>query len=147
MLAKLQEVIKGNIERNSRETAHYEAYENTESCPSYDNPQEVDEEILANRIRELLIKSHSLDNFEENCTDAGIIVTTTEDYVNGLSVEVSAMVYGEIVDFGELKHLFTNGENDLMAHENAWGRKEQLLGQEDCGNELDSHMYSQTCRH
>lgn len=86
-----------------------------------------DSRILIKVVKDLLRQSMSQQDFEKKCDLMGIIITTREDLVNRLQIEFTGYNGREWKDFGDLRNHFTRGELDLIANDNAWGRKQSLL--------------------
>lgn len=116
-------------EQNETTTNYDELFENElflDSCFKI-----KDSRTISKMVKELLRESVSHGDFENKCDAVGIIICVQEDLVNGLQIEFSGYDGRKLNDFGDIQACFTRGELDLIAHENAWGRKQSLLENSD----------------
>lgn len=142
-LRMLDTVVSNTLNMSYKTTSETEDYELKSEGSRYDNEALLndidldtsfmikDSRILTKVVKDLLRKSVSQQDFEEKCSNMGIIITAQEDLVSGLQIEFSGFDGHERNDFGDLRKYFTSGELELIVHDNAWGRKQSLLESQD----------------
>lgn len=141
-LRMVDNTIMMNCDQSSQKQSHLDyRLELEEPIPEYEMFEDNnllessfkirDSRMLATMVKEILRMSVSHEDFENKCGEAGIIITSFEDYASGLHIEFSGFNGRSLVDYGDIRRLFTKGELDLIVHDNVWHRKHQLLTQAD----------------